>query len=213
MAKNNDDIITLVTEEEAPKKRVKKKVAEAPAAPNNNDFRGNSDTGVKHFEAKVSNENPAFSPRNVTESDENINFYSEGGEETVVTEVDSTPSFTFRASEPKTRTNATTCTVNTTARFEVVVMSPTIFDDAKEIADYLGTKNPVVINLENCEKDVTRRIIDFLSGAVYAVKGNIQKISNDIFLVTPYNVSILGNFKDDVRKTVLPWESGNSDYR
>ena len=81
MAKNNDDIITLVTEEEAPKKRVKKKVAEAPAAPNNNDFRGNSDTGVKHFEAKVSNENPAFSPRNVTESDENINFYSEGNDQ------------------------------------------------------------------------------------------------------------------------------------
>lgn len=119
--------------------------------------------------------------------------------------------FTFK-SGAKSK-NTTTCTVNTTARFEVVVMSPEVFEDAKEIADYLGTKNPVVINLENCERDVTRRIIDFLSGAVYAVRGNIQKISNDIFLVTPYNVSVLGNFKDDVRKTVLPWETSNSDYR
>ena len=141
------------------------------------------------------------------------NRYSEGNEEPAKTEIAPAPEFTFRSSEPKSKTTATTCTVNTTARFEVVVMSPSVFDDAKEIADYLGTKNPVVINLERCEKDVTRRIIDFLSGAVYAVKGNIQKISNDIFLVTPYNVSVLGNFKDDVRKTVLPWESGNSDYR
>ncbi len=116
--------------------------------------------------------------------------------------------FTFHS-----KTKSTTCTVNTTARFEVVVMSPEIFDDAKEIADYMGRKNPVVINMENAEKDVTRRIIDFLSGAVYAVHGNIQKISNDIFLVTPYNVSILGNFKDDVKKTVLPWENTSSDYR
>ena len=76
MAKNNDDIITLVTEE-APKKRLKKKVAEAPSAPNNDDFRGNGDTGVKHFEAKGGDENTAFSPRNVTESDSGINFYSE----------------------------------------------------------------------------------------------------------------------------------------
>ena len=116
--------------------------------------------------------------------------------------------FTFH-----TKAKSTTCTVNTTARFEVVVMSPEVFEDAKDIADYLNTKNPVVINLESCERDVTRRIIDFLSGAVYAVHGNIQKISNDIFLVTPYNVSVLGNFKDDVRKTVLPWESVSSDYR
>lgn len=77
MAKNNDDIITLVTEEEAPKKRAKKKAVEQPTAPNNDDFRGNGDTGVKHFEAKGGDENNPFSPRNVTESDSGINFYSE----------------------------------------------------------------------------------------------------------------------------------------
>lgn len=50
-------------------------------------------------------------------------------------------------------------------------------------------------------------LVDFLSGAVYALEGNIQKISNGIFLVTPYNVSILGDFKDELRKGVLPWEA------
>lgn len=148
------------------------------------------------------------------EENNEINDTEEATE--VADNADVTPKrdYSYRSAPEKPKSTATTtCTVNTTARFEVVVMSPTIFDDAKEIADYLGTKNPVVINLENCEKDVTRRIIDFLSGAVYAVKGNIQKISNDIFLVTPYNVSILGNFKEDVKKTVFPWESGNSDYR
>lgn len=77
MAKNNDDIITLVTEEEVPKKRVRKSTVEQPTVPNNDAFRGNGDTGVKHFQAKGGDENTAFSPQNVTESDNSINFYSE----------------------------------------------------------------------------------------------------------------------------------------
>lgn len=76
--------------------------------------------------------------------------------------------------------------IHTTAQLKVVVMSPMSFEEAKDVADYLKTKNPVVINLETLPKDITRRIVDFLSGSVYALGGNIQKISNGIFLVTPY---------------------------
>ena len=97
--------------------------------------------------------------------------------------------------------------INTTARLEVAVMSPVVFNDAKEIAEFLSRKNPVVINLEKADRADTRRIVDFLSGVVYAIDGNIQKISNDIFLVTPYNVSVLGSFKEDLKKGVLPWET------
>ena len=97
--------------------------------------------------------------------------------------------------------------INTTARLEVAVMSPVVFNDAKEIAEFLSRKNPVVINLEKADRADTRRIVDFLSGVVYAINGNIQKISNDIFLVTPYNVSVLGSFKEDLKKGVLPWET------
>lgn len=96
--------------------------------------------------------------------------------------------------------------INTTTQIKVVVIQPETFEEAKDIADTLKSKNPVVINLEDVEKDVARRIIDFLSGAVYALDGNIQKVSNGIFLVAPYNVGIMGDFKDELRsKGVFPW--------
>ena len=117
--------------------------------------------------------------------------------------------------EPKRRTeplgsgnkkNNKVVNIHTTAQLSVVVMTPENFEEARDIADYLKNKSPVVINLEALEKEVTRRIVDFLSGAVYAVEGNIQKISNGIFLITPYNVNILGDFRDELRRGVLPWE-------
>ena len=96
--------------------------------------------------------------------------------------------------------------INTTAQLQVVVMTPETFDEARDIADFLKTKKPVVINLENIDREISRRIVDFLSGAVYALDGNIQKVSAGIFLVTPYNVSIMGDFKDELRnKGVFPW--------
>ncbi|GHV16206.1 cell division protein SepF [Clostridia bacterium] len=96
--------------------------------------------------------------------------------------------------------------INTTARLNVVIINPESFEEAQDIADHIKLKKPCVVNLENIEKDVARRIVDFLSGAVYAVDGNIQKVSNGIFLVAPYNVSIMGDFKDELRnKGVFPW--------
>ena len=97
--------------------------------------------------------------------------------------------------------------INTTTQLKVVVVTPESFDEARDIAEHLKQKKPVVINLESVEKEVARRIIDFLSGAVYATEGNIQKISSGIFLVAPYNVGIMGDFKDELRnKGVFPWQ-------
>ena len=96
--------------------------------------------------------------------------------------------------------------INTTAQLKVVVIQPENFEEAKDIADTLKTKNPVVINLEGVDKEIARRIIDFLCGSVYALDANIQKVSNGIFLVTHYNVGIMGDFKDELRnKGVFPW--------
>lgn len=96
--------------------------------------------------------------------------------------------------------------INTTTQLKVVVVTPESFDEAKDIAEHLKQKKPVVINLEGVEKDIARRIVDFLSGAVYALDGNIQKISTGIFLIAPYNVGIMGDFKDELRnKGVFPW--------
>ncbi len=90
--------------------------------------------------------------------------------------------------------------IQASTQLKVVVMQLTTFEDAKDIADHLKTKRPVVINLEKLDKEVSRRVVDFLSGAVYGVDGNIQKVANGIFLIAPYNVGIMGDFKDELTK-------------
>lgn len=98
--------------------------------------------------------------------------------------------------------------IHTTAQLKLVVMQPESFEEARDIANHLKSKKPVVMNLESVERDVQRRIVDFLSGAVFALDGNIQKVSNGIFLIAPYNVGIMGDFKDELKnKGIFPWNS------
>lgn len=96
--------------------------------------------------------------------------------------------------------------ITSTTQFKVVVLQPESFEEAREIADNLKANKPVIVNLEKIEKEQARRMVDFVSGASYALGGDIQKISNMIFLVTPYNVGILGDFKDELKnKGIFPW--------
>ena len=81
----------------------------------------------------------------------------------------------------------------------VVVIQFQNFDDAKDAADHLKNKKPVVANLEKLDNDTTRRVVDFLSGAVYGVAGRIQNVSNRIFLITPANVEVTGNYQDNIK--------------
>ncbi len=98
--------------------------------------------------------------------------------------------------------------IHTTAQLKLVVLQPETFEDARDIANHLKSKKPVVMNLESVDRDVARRIVDFLSGAVYALDGNIQKVSNGIFLIAPYNVGIMGDFKDELKsKGIFPWSN------
>lgn len=98
--------------------------------------------------------------------------------------------------------------IHTNATLKVVVLQPETFEDAQEICDNLKAKKPVIVNIEEMDVDNARRVIDFLSGSVYSLDGNIQKVSNGIFLVAPYNVDIMGNFKDELRsKGFLPFMS------
>lgn len=76
-------------------------------------------------------------------------------------------------------------------QMKVVVIQPDNFEDARDITNHLKKRKPVVVNLELVDKNVARRVVDFLSGAVYALDGDIQKISNGIFLIAPSNVGIL----------------------
>lgn len=96
--------------------------------------------------------------------------------------------------------------IHSSSQFKVVVVQPENFNDAQDICDHLKNKKPIVINLEGLEKDLAQRIIDFLSGSVYALDGSIQKVSNEIFIVAPHNVDIMGDFKGEVSsKTTFPW--------
>lgn len=76
-------------------------------------------------------------------------------------------------------------------QMRVVVIQPEGFDEAQDIANYLKERKPIIVNLESVEVEVAQRIVDFLSGAAYALDGDIQKITKGIFLVAPHNVGIL----------------------
>jgi len=93
-------------------------------------------------------------------------------------------------------------------QIKVMVVEPFVFDDAQHVADHLRNRKPVVINLENTDKEVAKRMIDFISGTTYAINGTIQKIGNNIFLCAPNNVDVAYSSREEgTDKTFLPWSS------
>lgn len=82
------------------------------------------------------------------------------------------------------------------ANMELRVIRPKVYDDSREISDTLSSGMPVVLNLEGLNADLAQRILDFTSGAVYAMNGNLQKVTSYIFVITPNNVIISGNFDE-----------------
>ncbi len=105
----------------------------------------------------------------------------------------------FNINKISSSTNQTTASNDRNISFtqgspqlEVVLVKPERFDDASGIADSLNAKKTVVLNLENANKDVARRLVDFLSGVAYANNGQLKKIANSTFIIIPYNVDISG---------------------
>ena len=94
-----------------------------------------------------------------------------------------------------------------TTQMKVVVVSVERFDEAREVVDHLRNKKPVVVNLEKLDKDISRRVIDIISGASYALQGSTQKVAKGIFLVAPYNVDIMADVRDELQNfESFPWE-------
>ena len=79
---------------------------------------------------------------------------------------------------------------------KLVLCEPRIYAEAQEIADHLKNRRSIVVNLQRIEHDQAKRIVDFLSGTVYALGGDIQKIGINIFLCTPDNVEVSGNISE-----------------
>lgn len=82
--------------------------------------------------------------------------------------------------------------IQTTAQLQVVLVKPSAFTDAKQVADHLIAKKTVVLNLETASPENKRRIIDFLAGVAYANGGSLKPVANLTYLITPYNVGFIG---------------------
>lgn len=91
--------------------------------------------------------------------------------------------------------------IQTTAQLQVVLIRLESFEEATSVAEHLNKKHTVLLNLESTSKDVSRRLLDFLGGVAYAIGGQLKKVSDNAFLITPYNVDIIGDtILDDLEK-------------
>lgn len=97
-------------------------------------------------------------------------------------------------------------------QIKMVISQPTSFEQSESICDLLKEKKSVIVNLEYVNKDVARRIIDVISGAVHALDGHMQKVSNSIFLIAPYNYDIINEVAREEIKTKLSvsWLKNNN---
>jgi len=84
---------------------------------------------------------------------------------------------------------------------QVVLTRPERFETAAEIADHLRDQRAVLVNLENTPKDVTRRLVDFLSGVAYAIDGKVKKVAANTYIITPPNVDLLGDLMDELESS------------
>ena len=86
-------------------------------------------------------------------------------------------------------------------QMQVVLVRPERFETAAEIADHLRDKRAVLVNLETTPKDVTRRLVDFLSGVAYAIDGKVKKIAANTYIITPPSVNLMGDIADELETT------------
>ena len=93
--------------------------------------------------------------------------------------------------------------IHATTQLKVVLVKPERFENASEIADHLKEKRTVVLNLESTNKDVARRLIDFLSGVAYAGEGKIKKVAANTYIITPYHVDFEGDLIDELESNGL----------
>jgi len=110
----------------------------------------------------------------------------------------------YFSDEPQSRRESNkVVNIHATTQLKVVLVKPERFENAAEIADHLREKRTVVLNLEQTNKDIARRLIDFLSGVAYAQEGKIKKVAVSTYIITPYNVDIMGDLIDELENNGL----------
>ena len=109
------------------------------------------------------------------------------------------------------RNNSKVLNMQATQQVKMVISQPTTFEQSEEICNYLKERKSVIVNLEYVNKDVARRIVDFISGSVHALDGHIQKISNSIFLIAPTNYEIANEMaREEIKNRLsVSWLKNN----
>ena len=111
-----------------------------------------------------------------------------------------------RANRPQT---SNVVNFHASVQMEVVVIQPATYDEAQVIADHIRSQRPVIVNLEKMDYSIAQRIMDFVSGAVYTLGGNLERVTQNIFIIAPENVDIAGHFQEELKSNgiILPWKS------
>ena len=94
---------------------------------------------------------------------------------------------------------------------KMILFEPRAYSESQQIADYLKKRNAVVVNLKRVTPDQAKRIVDFLSGTLYAINGGLQKLGTGIFLCTPNNVNVEGSITDEAKEKIAKKEEKNDD--
>ena len=127
--------------------------------------------------------------------------YAEDADYPVEGNYDDAPQDDYAAGEEPSPKRNKVVNINSTMQLQVVLVKPEHFEDASAVADHLNAKRTVVLNLESTSKDIARRLIDFLSGVAYANNGQIKRVAASTFIITPYNVDIMGDLLDELESS------------
>ena len=142
-------------------------------------------------------------PEDADEMYEDENLIEGEADDAISEEGDSAKTSIFGKSVSSDSKQNKVVNIHTTTQLQVVLVKPERFDDARPVADHLNSKHTVVLNLEATNKEVSRRLIDFLSGVAYANNGQIKRVANSTYIITPYNVDILGDLIDELENNGL----------
>ncbi|WP_432665189.1 cell division protein SepF [Wukongibacter baidiensis] len=97
--------------------------------------------------------------------------------------------------------------IHTNKQMNVVIYEPTEFEETPHIVDNLKSRKPVIINLEKLDQELAKKIFDFLNGAIYALDGQIKKVSKGIFILAPNNIDVSGNLSEEFsNQGIFPWQ-------
>lgn len=134
-----------------------------------------------------------------SDKDEDYDDYDDEPLEEAAEPAPAAPRRTFtRSTSDAPKTGNRVVNINATTQLQVVLVKPDRFDVVSEIADHLRDKQALVLNLESTNKDVARRLVDFLSGCAYALDGKIKKVAISTYLITPYHVDVVGDLTEEL---------------